>query len=618
MKKEKIKEIEINKEEEKKGKKKWLLLLLLLLLSLLLFISIGITYSVNETFKDKVDEMIIETLRVDTPTSPKIVGDSDSWTTKELVRVEKDAKSYSGIAYYEYCVSSDKDFSKCKWIKTETKNMIASTTGKYYIVFRGVSNDGTKGKKSNIEEVLIDNEAPTVSKLDIEEKENKIKVTIEAKDKHSGIAGYYYKIDDGEYKKANSSFEIKGLENKEYTLTIKIEDKLGNVIEVSKTVNLGKEENICKLNCDLDGDGKADLNIDKNNDGICDLNCDTNGDLKPDKNIDTNNDGVCDKECSESVSPETTPGATVKPTPTPDTEEEEEEDLVVPEINLDKVPVEFLHGEIYDLPSYYKFGPSGGVVECTIDKEKATTTEGLKVGTHNIECIAKGNNGISVRVSKTIEVKVAIGLDEEWDGWIRLNLYYPENSTDWEWRIGRVGEIRDGYENTGWQAYTGPILVKIDDVDDVYIRYTLNGETVIQAPYGKVAVDIEPEKYTLMKEEDKVVRLSTNSLTKTKVEIHYDKDAITKEYRIGSGEWQEYTGSFEVGANTLIEARAVKEEKVYDSEGNYVYTSKITGEDSVFISEYVKNDGENGASVSGVVAGGYTGTITYGTVTQPN
>ena len=28
----------------------------------------------------------------------------------------------------------------------------------------------------------------------------------------------------------------------------------------------------------------------------------------------------------------------------------------------------------------------------------------------------------------------------------------------------------------------------------------------------------------------------------------------------------------------------------YDSEGNYLYTKKVTGTDSVFISEYVKND----------------------------
>ena len=110
----------IEEEKEKKGKKKWLLLLLLLLL--FVFTSIGVTYSVNEEFKDSIDETIINTFKVDTPTAPMIEGSSKEWSRKEIVKVVKDAKSYSGIDYYEYCMVDSKDFSNCEWKKTETKN----------------------------------------------------------------------------------------------------------------------------------------------------------------------------------------------------------------------------------------------------------------------------------------------------------------------------------------------------------------------------------------------------------------------------------------------------------------------------------------------------------------
>ena len=176
---------------------------------------------------------------------------------------------------------------------------------------------------------------------------------------------------------------------------------------------------------------------------------------------------------------------------------------------------------------------------------------------------------------------------------------YPDNSTNWEWRIGKEGEIRDGYEYTGWQDYTGPILVKLEDVKDVYIRYDLLGETYIIAPNGKVAVDIEPAKYALEGNE------------KTKVKIVYEKNVETKEYRIAGGEWEDYTGEFEVEKNTLIEARGIRNEKVYDSDGNYLYTKKVTGTDSVFI-------GEKNATSGGTTSGGDKGSFEYEVVVKPD
>lgn len=54
------------------------------------------------------------------------------------------------------------------------------------------------------------------------------------------------------------------------------------------------------LNCDTNGDGIPDLNIDYDSDGVCDFNCDTNNNGRPDTNLmnlDTDNDGICNLNC---------------------------------------------------------------------------------------------------------------------------------------------------------------------------------------------------------------------------------------------------------------------------------------------------------------------------------
>jgi len=642
----------IPEEKEENDKKRKYIIIILLLLLLCIF---GASITFGKQIYDAVSEQIIEVLNLKKPSAPTITGGSRIWATERLIKVEKDAEAEDGLAYYEYCVREEESAKKCEWKKTETKNTKVTTTGMYYVTFRAVDNEGRRGYNSNTEVVYIDNNNPVIKNVKIKEKTtNTIKVEVEAKDEHSGIKNYSYSLDGEKYEEGKQNYTYSNLEkNKEYIIYIKVIDKVGNETILSMEVKTSAEEdnsctkncdtdgdgvcdfncdadgdgdcdtncNVedskcelncdtngdgkCDLNCDTDGDGKCDINCDTDNNNKCDLNCDTNGDGKCDANCDTDGDGKCDLNCSDN-----------------------EDDLVIPEINLDKVPTEFLYGSKYDLPSYYKFGSSGGKVECKVGEEIYEDTSTLGIGTHVIECIAKGNNGINVRISKKVEVKVSVGIDEEWDGWIRLNLYYPENSTNWEWRIGKEGEIRDGYENTGWQVYTGPILVKLEDVEDVYIRYKQNGETYVVAPNGKVAVDIVPNKYTL------------NSTDKTDIEIYYDKDAKTKEYKIGSGPWQEYKGSFKVGPNTVIEARGIKEEKVYDSEGNYLYTSKRTGTDSVFISEYIEKTGgstggssggtggednetggnENqpgGSTGNGTTSGGSTGSITYQPITRP-
>ena len=535
--------------------------ILIIILLFLLCAFLGRT-SLGKTIIRGAEDKVIRVLNLSKPTAPEITGGSKEWAQSQVVKVKKDSYAKKGLAYYEYCVGTN--LNKCVWKKTNTKNVRVSKTGKWKVVFRGVDKAGNTSSNSNIEEVYIDNNNPIINKVSVKNK----KVKIEAIDKESGIKKYYYSIDGENYKETRKEFEIK---DKIEKISIKVEDKAGNKTTVEVPVEKENEINSTSTTTKVVGEKTT-----------------------------TTNESTT-KQPTDVTNPETSPTTSattsaIKPTSTT-TKKGLEYDI--PKINLDKVPVEFVYGSEYELPSYVDFGNDEGTYKCVVEGKEEKTTKNLAIGKHLIVCEATSKHNKRTMVEKEVEVKVKSGEEEIWDGWIRLNLNYPDNSTNWEWRIGKEGEIRDGYEYTGWQDYTGPILVKLDDVKDVYIRYDLLGETYIIAPNGKVAVDIEPAKYALKGNE------------KTKLKIVYEKNVETKEYRIAGGEWEEYTGEFEVEKNTLIEARGIRNEKVYDSDGNYLYTKKVTGTDSVFI-------GEENATSGGTTSGGDKGSFEYEVVVRPN
>ena len=489
-----------------------------------------------------IEDKTIRVLNLSKPTAPEITGGSKEWALSRVIKVKKDSYAKKGLDYYEYCITGNKNLKKCKWKKTSTKNVKISETGKYYVVFRGVDKAGKTSSNSNIEIAYIDNNNPVINKVSIKNK----KVVIEANDKESGIDKYYYSLDGENYKKTKKKFEIKDDVKEIY---IKVVDKVGN-----KVISVIPVEN-GKTNDEPTTTTKVTETTTK----------------KQDNNGNTNTSTTTTKIPNEKTTKSTSTATTTTKTTSTTTKKGFEYDI--PKINLDKVPVEFVYGSDYELPSYVDFGNDEGTYKCVVEGKEETTTKNMAIGKHLIVCEATSKHNKRTMVEKEVEVKVKSGEEEIWDGWIRLNLNYPDNSTNWEWRIGKEGEIRDGYENTGWQDYTGPILVKLDDVKDVYIRYDLLGETYVIAPNGRVAVDIEPTSYAL------------EGNNRTDVKIFYDKMAEVKEYRVAGEEWQEYTEPFKVGKNTLIEARGIRNEKVYDSDGNYLYTKKVTGADSVFIGE---------------------------------
>ena len=485
----------------------------------------GYAYSNIPAVKNTIEDFLIEKVKVDTPTSPVISGGSEIWNKERIIKIEKDAKSGSGIKYYEYCVSSKKDMKNCRYKITTTKNAVINKTGKYYIAFRGVSNKGTKGKLSNIEYIAIDNEIPEINNVEIKEEIGKLKVKIDATDKLSGIGKILYQIDGETEKETTNEFELEI--TGEHILTIIVRDKVGNEVRISKNINIS-----VKIN---DEQTPGEKNNEQNN------NEETKNNDSENKNEENN-----------------TPGAS----------EDENDNKKAPIINLNKVPKRIKIKDNYDLPSYYEFDKQGGEVRCELeDKTEVTNTKELELGNHTITCEAKGNNGLTTSTSKEIEVTTEENIT--WDGWMTLTLYYPENSTDWEYRVANENDVRD--KESSWKEYTGPILIRLSQVDDVYIRYKLGGKTYIVNPKGKITVDIEPQSYEVGENQS------------TKITITYDENAKIKEYRIDGGEWTKYEKPFNIKGNTLIEARAIKEEKVYDSDGTYQYTTKRQGTDSVYI-----------------------------------
>jgi len=176
-------------------------------------------------------------------------------------------------------------------------------------------------------------------------------------------------------------------------------------------------------------------------------------------------------------------------------------------------------------------------------------------------------------------------VQEMWDGWIRLTLYYPSNSTAREWRLGTEGEVRLD-PILMWQGYTGPITIPLDRTKDVWIKYKIDDKEVIIPPAGTLLVDIAPDK------------TGATKVSQVKIKISYDEGATTKEYRVGSSGWLTYTGEFSVTENCIIEARAKKKENIYDTNGILLVSRDIAGKDAVYIGNIGTQTSDPGGSGS--------------------
>ena len=244
------KDKKINRDKENENNKKKRLLIILLCLLLLCVFGVSITY--GKGIYVAIENQIIETFKLDKPSSPEING-GGAWAKEHIVKVSKDAYTKNGLAYYEYCVTTKKNDKNCNWVRTDTKNVKITNSGKYYVTFRAVDNSEKRGNVSNRVVAYVDNVNPVIKKIN--EKEitaNNIRIEVEATDEHSGIAEYYYSIDGSNYEKDTTTHTYYNLgANKEYIIYVKVIDKVGNKTIISMPITTKSDGN---------GDGKCDLN----------------------------------------------------------------------------------------------------------------------------------------------------------------------------------------------------------------------------------------------------------------------------------------------------------------------------------------------------------------------
>ena len=456
-------------------------------------------------------------------TKPELIDkphtDELNYADSTLISISKNSKSRYGIDYYEYCITDTNKTNNCEWDRTDTKNLYVNRNGHSYVFVRGVDKHGNKSKPAKIE-TYIDNINPVIDSIKVVDL-NTTSFTVKVVANDDTSIKYYYSLDNKEYVEDNDTHLFDNLKpNTKYDVFVKIIDNAGNEIVVKTEVNTPKDDTKDKKGHDSGNDDNNSNNNSSN---------DVNDELSIEENV-----------------------------------------WDIPKISLEDVPVSIVYGDSYALPSYVDFGNDTGVYSCTVENKKYNNTELIPIGKHTITCVAESKHGKSVMINKDINVDIKITEDEILDGWILYNLYYPEESYNWQWRLDGINGIRTGYDNSDWQDYTGPILVRVEDVENIYIRYDIDGETYIITPKGKTTVDIEPDKWTIEDGEN------------TKVKIVYDKNASVKEYRINGGAWMTYDGEFTVEPNTLIDARVSKKQEIYNNLGELVTTKTLNNYDSAY------------------------------------
>lgn len=570
------------------GKKKTSIFLLLAFILLIALISFGISYSSIPKFRDVVTEIF----KLDKPTAPKISAESTDWSLSNLVSVVEDSKvgGTGKLDYYQYCVNKSKEVKTCNWQKTYTKNNYISKDGIYYVWYRGVSDKKTIGNISNMVEVKIDTSAPTIKNIEVSDvSDTGLKLFVDAVDSLSGINKYIYEINGNVYEKTKNEISVKDLtHDTEYNLNITVIDNVGNKATYSIKIKTLKSQNDIKETENKNDSEQVTedktltmptYNVDPSNDTwstykYVTINYPTAATIK-EYSLDGGKtwnkyenpilflkNGTVIARCSNdenAVVAEPFDVIFIDP--------------VLPIISLDNVPSKFEYTENYDLPGYTKFGESNGTYSCTVDGVKQNNTSTIKIGKHLIECSATSGAGATTKISKEIEVTYIDGQNYTDGAWTNLVLNYPEGSINRKWMVYDQNTIvkYDSYYYQ-WSTYVGPIKVRTEDVKKIIIMYDMDGRTITSSYSGNPYVLIQPEDYLVKEGEKTKVTLLPSS-----------NNYIELKYKLGElGAWQDYTGTFEVNPNTLIEAKIVTKDDVYE-DGQKIGEKKNTSFASTYI-----------------------------------
>ena len=583
------------------GKKKTSVFLLLAFILLIALISFSISYSSIPKFRDVVTEIF----KLDKPTAPKISAEYTDWSLSNLVSVVEDSKvgGTGKLDYYQYCVNKSKEVKTCNWQKTYTKNNYISKDGIYYVWYRGVSDKKTIGNISNMVEVKIDTSAPTIKNIEVSDvSANGLKLFVDAVDSLSGINKYIYEINGNIYEKIENEISVKNLtHDTEYNLNITVIDNVGNKATYSIKIKTLKSQNDIKETENKNDSEQVTedktltmptYNVDPSNDTwstykYVTINYPTAATIK-EYSLDGGKtwnkyenpilflkNGTVIARCSNdenAVVAEPFDVIFIDP--------------VLPTISLDNVPSKFEYTEDYDLPGYTKFGESNGTYSCTVDGVKQSDTSTIKIGKHLIECSATSGAGATTKVSKEIEVTYIDGQNYTDGAWTNLVLNYPEGSTNRKWMVYDQNTVvkYDSYYYQ-WSTYVGPIKVRTEDVKKIIIMYDMDGRTITSSYSGNPYVLIQPEDYLVKEGKKTKVTLLPSS-----------NNYIELKYKLGElGAWQDYTGTFEVGPNTLIEAKIVTKDDVYE-DGQKIGEKKNTSFASTYIGILKNNMASSGTT----------------------
>lgn len=393
--------------------------------------------------------------RVFTTFAPEIESKTHEWTKSGIVVVTKDAKMIDEVKSYEYCVTKRKTTIGCKWEKTETKNVEISKSGVWNVYFRGIDLKGRKSKVSNRDYVRVDNESPIIEKVKKSVGINTIKLNVEAKDEHSGVNTYYYKINDGEYVLGEKEHTFKGLEtNKDYVFTVSSEVEgrnlrffLGSEPSADASIKVYDKSNKELLSTTFvnnltvinipEGAYKFVINGGSKELTITEIN------LREEKEIineipviETNDTGWSVEKIIDITYPEGYEkeysldlGETWNTYESPITIEKETTifartkkdgkvvttssyiinkiDTTEPVIELE-IPEEVTQNDSYEIPTKVTFGKSKGTVVCKTNEKEVKNTNELEEGENTITCTATSGSGTTSEISKKVTlVKVS-------------------------------------------------------------------------------------------------------------------------------------------------------------------------------------------------------------------
>ena len=252
----------------------------------------------------------------------------------------------------------------------------------------------------------------------------------------------------------------------------------------------------------------------------------------------------------------------------------------IPQISMIDVPSYITYKDNYYLPTNVNSNYSDYTI-CYDGTNKIDSTYDLSIGKHTITCTINIDS-ISVTSYKDITVVINQGEDEVLDEYVRVNLDYPKDAKMYMYRLNK-DDVR--LDEDKWTYYVEPLYIKREDVNNIIIKYDLDGEKIKSR--DNLYIDINPTDYIL------------NEGKETSVTINYSDKQDKVYYSVNNSTYIEYTGPFKVSGDSLINAYIIRKFKSYEEETNSIIDLELTKKDSVYIQKIYSPIGDkNNTNVS--------------------